>query len=326
MTRPSRRLFLRRSAAAAGLGATAAVAGPKAVDALLAADNPAPMKYSICNETFRGWPQAKIFRLAADCGYQGVEIAPFTISNDVRNVSAKQRARLRKQADKAGVQIVGLHWLLAKTQGLHLTSPDRQVRRRTAHYLGELANFCADLGGQVMIFGSPQQRNLAEGVRRADGLNYATEVLRRAMPVLAHRNVMLGLEPLAPNETNFLRTAAEAVELAKRVDAPHCKIILDCKAMFTEPTPIPELIRKYGSWMVHFHANDPNLQGPGFGKLDFVPIFKALRDIDYRGWVSVEVFDYSPGPERLARESIRYMRRCLAKVDRLDKPGKQGAG
>jgi sugar phosphate isomerase/epimerase len=84
--------------------------------------------------------------------------------------------------------------------------------------------------------------------------------------------------------------------------------------MATEAEPIPELIRKYHSLMAHFHANDANRQGPGFGKLDFVPILQALGEVDYRGWVSVEVFDYTPGVERLARESAEYLQDCLVRL------------
>jgi sugar phosphate isomerase/epimerase len=177
-----------------------------------------------------------------------------------------------------------------------------------------LAKFCSDLGGDVMVFGSPHQRNLLDGVTREQGVTYATEVFRKALPTLAEREVLLALEPLTTKETDFINTAAEAVELVKLVDSPQCKILLDCKAMIAEATPIPELIREHGEWMVHFHANDPNRRGPGMGKLDFVPIFEALKAIEYRGWISVEVFDYSPGAETLARESIEYMKRVESQV------------
>jgi len=109
-------------------------------------------------------------------------------------------------------------------------------------------------------------------------------------------------------------TPSDAVALARRVDHPNCKILLDCKAMWPDPTPIPQLIREHHEWFVHFHANDPNLRGPGMGELDFTPIVQALRDVNYGGWVSVEVFDYEPGAETLARQSIDYMRRIEKKV------------
>jgi len=165
----TRRTFVKSTAAATGLGALPSLA--TASDA--AAEPLTFSRYAICNETFRDWPQEKIFHFAAECGYQGVEIAPFTIDHDVRNVTATRRAELRKHAENAGVEIVGLHWLLSKTEGLHLTSPDAETRRRTADYLGELARFCHELGGNVMIFGSPQQRNLAEGVSPSQGMEYA---------------------------------------------------------------------------------------------------------------------------------------------------------
>jgi sugar phosphate isomerase/epimerase len=314
----SRRRLLTSAAKTAGLGAAAFLfpARPgRAEDAKMHSQ----FKYAICNETFGDWPLEKGFALAAECGYRGVEIAPFTIAEYVTDISQKRRAEVRRLAQRAGLAVVGLHWLLAKTKGLHLTSPDAGVRHKTAEYLGHLARFSADLGGRIMVFGSPQQRNLAPGMSKADGMKRAAEVLRAALPALEKADVTIALEPLTPAETNFLNTAADAVALVETVGSPRCRLHLDCKAMASEGqmgtvpfSHIPELIRKYRKPLVHFHANDPNRQGPGFGKLDFVPILKALREINYGGWVSVEVFDYAPGPERLARESIKYLRRCEA--------------
>jgi sugar phosphate isomerase/epimerase len=272
------------------------------------------VKFAICNETFLDWPFDRAFAFARDCGYTGIEIAPFTINRDVRQISTQQRAEIRRQADAAGLQVIGLHWLLAKTEGFYLTSPDAAVRRATADYLKELARFCGDLGGRVLVFGSPLQRNLLPGVSMDDGMRFAAEVFQAAMPTLEETDTVLAVEPLGPAEGNFLNTAADGVKLIEMVASPHCRLHLDCKAMSTESRPIPELIRAHAGVTEHFHANDPNKQGPGFGELDFVPIFEALGQVDYRGWVSVEVFDYAPGVERLAGESIDYMQACLARL------------
>jgi sugar phosphate isomerase/epimerase len=266
------------------------------------------MKFAICNETFQDWPLDQGCAYAAECGYTGLEIAPFTLAARAGDVSASERAEICRQVKKAGLEVVGLHWLLAKTEGFHLTSPDALVRKRTAAYCVDLVRLCGDLGGHVMVLGSPQQRNLAEGVTMAQGMDYAAEVLNEMLPALESHGVVLALEPLGPQETNFLLTAAEAVELIERVGSPQVQLHLDCKAMTSESTPIVDLIRRNRQWLAHFHANDPNRQGPGFGTLDFMPIFQALKEVGYDGWVSVEVFDYTPGIERLSRESIEYMR------------------
>ncbi|HEX5499556.1 MAG TPA: sugar phosphate isomerase/epimerase family protein [Thermomicrobiales bacterium] len=272
------------------------------------------MKYAICNETFLDWPFDKAFAFARECGYKGVEIAPFTINPDARKISAERRGEVRRQAEAAGLDVVGLHWLLAKTEGLYLTTRDAAVRRATADYVEELGRLCRDLGGSILVFGSPLQRNLPPGVSHDEGLKYAAEVFQSAMPALEGLDVTLAIEPLGPAEGDFLLTAADGVKLVEMVGSPHCRLHLDCKAMSSEATPIPEIIRRCAPWLVHFHANDANKLGPGFGELDFVPIFETLGEIDYRGWVSVEVFDYSPGVERLARESIEYMQACAEKA------------
>jgi sugar phosphate isomerase/epimerase len=272
------------------------------------------MRFAICNETFQDWPLERGFAFAAECGYTGIEIAPFTLATYADRITTEQRAEVRRLAEEFELEVIGLHWLLAKTEGFHVTSPDKEVRRRTADYVGHLARLCAELGGKVLVFGSPLQRNLLPGVSRDQGMELAAEVIRAALPVLEQTDTVLALEPLGPHETNFLVTTAETVELMERIASPHVRLHLDCKAMATESEPIPALIRRYHRVMAHFHANDANRQGPGFGELDFVPILEALGEVDYGGWVSVEVFDYSPGVERLARESIEYLQSCLTKL------------
>jgi sugar phosphate isomerase/epimerase len=272
------------------------------------------MRYAICNETFEGWDHARIYRQIAELGYTGLEIAPFTLAPRITDVTPARRRELRQQAEGAGITILGLHWLLAKTEGLHLTAPDEAMRQRTADYLIELARACRDLGGELMVFGSPMQRRIPAGATREQATDYAVDTFRRAAPGIADAGVKLCLEPLAPAESDFIQTAAQAVAILDRLAHPNFALHLDVKAMSSEAVPIPELIRRYAGRTGHFHANDANRRGPGVGDVDFVPIFHALLDTNYRGWVSVEVFDYTPDPVTIARDSIRYMRECEAKA------------
>jgi sugar phosphate isomerase/epimerase len=272
------------------------------------------MRYAICNETFEGWDHLGICRLIAALGYQGLEIAPFTLAGRITEVSAERRRELRQQAADHGIELIGLHWLLAKTTGLMLTSPEETVRKATGEYLAELARACAELGGDILVFGSPAQRRIPEGASREQATAWAVDTYRRAAAAIEDAGVKLCVEPLSPPEADFINTAAEGEEIIRRVGSDAFRLHLDVKAMSTEDRPTPEVIRRHHQHMYHFHANDPNRRGPGFGSTDFVPIFGALADVGYKGWVSVEVFDYSPDPETIARESLRYMRECEARV------------
>ena len=272
------------------------------------------MKFAICQELFEGWEWDRQCRFISECGYTGIEIAPYTLAEHPTQLDADQRKQLRSAAEGNGLEVVGLHWLLARTEGLHLTSDQSDVRHATAAYLADLADLCADLGGSVLVFGSPPQRNLQEGITRASAFDAAVEVFRECLPRFAERDVTLCMEPLTTKETDFINSCAEADELISAVDHPRMALHQDVKAMLSEESGIPELIGKYKHLTRHFHVNDSNLLGPGMGETDFAPIFSALIDSGYEGWVSVEVFDYSPGCETIATQCIEYMRKTLSQV------------
>ncbi|MCX7866581.1 sugar phosphate isomerase/epimerase family protein [Limisphaera sp. VF-2] len=266
------------------------------------------MRFAICNEIYQGWTLEDALAHAARTGYDGVELAPFTLAESVTDLGPTDRRRIRDLAARNGLAVVGLHWLLVKPEGLHLNHPDPALRQRTGRYFVELVRCCADLGGRVLVLGSPKQRSLQPGVSREQAWEWTRATLQDAVREAEERAVILCIEPLSPAETNFLNTAAEAIAFAQSFASPACRIILDVKAMCAEDRPIPDIIRSSWPHFVHFHANDRNLKGPGFGDVDYRPIAAALHEVGYDGYVSVEVFKFDEGAEEIARRSLEYLR------------------
>lgn len=270
----------------------------------------------VSGDTGSGFDFARFFEAVASFGYAGVEIAPFTIDTNAAGIPVSKRDEIRTSAEKFGLEITGLHWLLAKTEGgFYMTSPEPEIRKKTLAYFGELVRLCADLGGKVMVCGSPQQRSLLPGVTLDQANDYAYELFSELVPMLDKHGVVFAFEPLSLQETDFLTTAEETVRLIERIDAPGLvELHLDCKAMASEKLEIPDIIRNNKKHLVYFHVNDPNLRAPGFGDLDFEPILLALKEIGYEGWLSLEAFDMTPGAELMARESIQYLENILNKL------------
>src|SRR5277367_1407334 len=117
-----------------------------------------PIRHSMCNEAFEQTPFVEVCRTLRGIGYEGIEIAPFTLAPDPVDITA---ARRREYADilcSEGLTFVGLHWLMVSPKGLHVTTPDDALRERSWQHIRGLIDLCAGLGGGLMVFGSPAQR------------------------------------------------------------------------------------------------------------------------------------------------------------------------
>ncbi len=267
------------------------------------------IRFGICNELFENWDFTDVCATIKRLGYDAIEIAPFTLASRIDELSGSRRREIARIVADHGLETIGLHWLLAKTEGFYLTSPDEAIRRKTGDYLVSLAEACRDLGGSILVFGSPKQRDLLPGVTYQQAIDYCVETFVRIAPAIAAAGVDFCLEPLAKSETNFLNTCAEAEALLARVNHPNFKLHMDVKAQSGETgTTVPELIRLHAARAGHFHAQDVNLRGPGMGEVDFGPILKALLESGYDRRVSVEVFDFSPGALETARRSLECLR------------------
>jgi len=270
------------------------------------------MKFGICSEIFKDWNDVgRTIDYVKEVGYDGLEVAPFTLAQYVSDIPQETRREIAGRAAQAGLDIIGIHWILVGPEGVHLTTADPAVRERTAQYLIDLAHFCGDIGGRVAIFGSPKQRSVEEGMTYDQALENAAEVFGNALPTYEERGVTICMEPLTHLETNFCTTADETVRFIERIAHPNFRLLLDTKAMAFEKEGRPALIRKHAKHLAHYHANDENLNGPGWGDVDFGPILEALTDIDFQGYASVEVFEFEPGPEAIATRSLEYMKQFV---------------
>lgn len=271
------------------------------------------VKVSICNELFQGWTIDRVFEYAAQLGYNGVEIAPYTLADSVTEIPTKQRKAIRHAAEDNGIEIVGLHWLLAKPEGLYINHPDEIIRIKTQEYIEALIHFCADIGGKILVHGSPHQRTVQEGWDFQQSWNFAKETFKVCLKTAQKRNVLYCIEPLAHMNTNFINTVAEGIRLVREIRHPHLKMVFDSRsASAQEKSVLEALLRALDSgYLRHIHVNDANGRGPGFGETAFVPILKSLIKHNYEGYISVEVFDFSPDPETVASRSIGYLRGIL---------------
>jgi D-psicose/D-tagatose/L-ribulose 3-epimerase len=271
------------------------------------------MRISLCNEVLAGLPFAAQCAMAAELGYDGLEIAPFTLSDDPLSLSASERRVIRRAVEEAGLAVTGLHWLLVTPNGLSITETDPAVRRRTRETMQGLCDLCADLGGRYLVHGSPAQRQLPErDIHAAKG--YALEAFRYAARAAEKAGVIYCIEPLSRRETNFINTVAEAIGVVEGIGSNSFRTMIDCSAAgLAEAQSVPELIAQWlpSGLIAHVQVNDPNRKGPGQGEMDFAPIIAALKQYGYDGDLGVEPFIYEPDGPGVAARSIRYLRNLL---------------
>jgi sugar phosphate isomerase/epimerase len=268
----------------------------------------------LCNEVLAGMPLEQQCEWAAKLGYDGLEIAPFTLSASPENISTADAAKIRAIVEASGLVVTGLHWLLVKPDGLSLTDPDAAVRARTLAMMTHLVGLCAELGGAVLVHGSPKQRQIAPGETHAIALSRLQDALAQVALAAARVGVIYCIEPLSPRETALINTVAQAAELVRSIDHPNLRTMIDCSAAgLTETDPIPSLIDRWlpTGLIAHLQVNDPNRRGPGQGDMKFAPVLAALKRHSYAGVVAVEPFDYSPDGVGAAAFSAGYLRGLL---------------
>lgn len=272
-------------------------------------------RHAICNEVYKGWDFAESCRSIKKFGYDGIEIAPFTLAESPREISADQRKEYGKIIREEGLVFVGLHWLMVGPKGLHVTTPDQAVREKGWQHVRDLVDLCADLGPNgVMIFGSPAQRATTGGISREEATKNYRDGLAAVAPQALERGVKILVEALPKDQCDVVLSLEEAVGIVDSINSPAIRTMFDTHNAVDETRPHDELVDEYFSYIEHVHVNEMDGGHPGTADYDFKPVLKTLAKRGFTGFVSLEAFDFAPGAETIARESIEFLKTEIGKI------------
>ncbi len=269
------------------------------------------MRIALCNEVIAPMPFPQQCEYAAKLGYDGLEIAPYTLSDEPHRLGSAQIAAARVAADDAGVAVTGLHWLLVKPAGLSISSKDENVRKRTIDVMLAFIDQCAELGGRYLVHGSPHQRRVDPGETRAAAMARARDSFAAIAERAQKAGVVYCIEPLSSEQTPLINTLDEASRLVEEIGSPAVRSMLDCSsAGRMEKEPLNALVDRWlpKGVIAHVQVNDRNRRGPGQGEQRFAPLFASLKRHGYRGDVAVEPFDYVPDGPGAAARAIGYIK------------------
>jgi D-psicose/D-tagatose/L-ribulose 3-epimerase len=273
------------------------------------------MKIALCNEVLQPLAFERQCELAAQLGYDGLEVAPFTLAPNPMDLTDAQAREFRRIADGHGVAITGLHWLLVAPTGLSIVTDDQRVRAETVRVMRRLIELCALMGGKYLVHGSPKQRSVPPGVTREAALQRATECFAQAAQAASDAHVVYCVEPLSHSETDLINTVADAAQIVDDINSPALRTMIDCSAAGqAETQPVSELMAQWipSGHIAHVQVNDPNRRGPGQGAMKFEPILRTLQRMQsqghYDGIIAVEPFDCVPDGPGCAAWSMAYLK------------------
>jgi sugar phosphate isomerase/epimerase len=271
------------------------------------------MNYALCNELFGSMDLERAAGLAKEAGYGGIEFAPYTVFGSFSSVDVKAGVRGIKNAlAHNGLRFAGFHWLLVDSRPFALASPGAEPREAALDRLRLLIEAAGELGGGSLVLGSPKQRASVPGQSPAEARARLEEGLASiAGFAIAHNSVVL-LEALDHSQCDVVNTLAESSALIRAIGSPGVSGMFDFHNAGDETESWDSLIRGYRDIIAHVHINDMNGDIPGSLGSDFVPAFRALGEIAYNGWISMEIFSQPEDPARVIGSAMDFMRKTEA--------------
>jgi sugar phosphate isomerase/epimerase len=232
---------------------------------------------------------------AAEMGFDGVEL--FTASANsvdpdlLENLLQRFEIKLSAVGTGAGKVM----------KGLTLTDPDAEIRKQAISFIRDMISFGARFRAPAII--GSMQGNVVSGIKKKQAIEWLADGLDILGNFAGDKGVMLIFESLNRYETNVINRLEDAVELITSLNTHNVTLLADLFHMNIEEESISGSIRSYGSSIGHVHFADSNRRPVGNGHIQMKDIADALKEIEYKGYISAEAFPW-PDSDSAAKATI----------------------
>jgi fructoselysine 3-epimerase len=264
------------------------------------------------------YPLEETIQRIAKIGYEGIEIGAGSPHAYPPCLTKERRKHIRKVLDDNGIVLSSMLPALSGGPGHNLASPIPEERRHTIDHYKDLVELSAEWGGKILLY-IPGWVVFGTTFRQA--WDWSIAALSEIADKAAEFDITLVIEPVS-FDTNLVDKCDEAIEMMEEVNKPNVKLMFDTFHVLYRKEVSSDYIYRMGKDLRHMHISDNNRLPPGQGRGDFVSVINALKDIDFDGYLTMELgFDRRDiEPDLVARQSYEYLKPLVDEANRKPAP------
>ncbi len=227
----------------------------------------------------------KYINKAADLGFDILEFQ----AQPLLEMTDTKLKEIKSAADSRGIQLT---YSLGLDKKYDISSTNESIRCGGVKYLLDIMKQISKMDGKIISGVSYAGWGAPDGIfdDKTPMLHASIKSMKELVKTAEQLGITYCVEAVNRFEGALLNTAEEAVEYVKMVDSPAIGVLLDTYHMNIEENNIGDAIRYAGDYLKGFHTGENNRVVPGKGHLDWDEIFKALKDINYKGNIVSEPF------------------------------------
>ncbi len=260
------------------------------------------MKLAVSNIAWTAAEEPEVAQALQELGVHYVEIAPTKVWEDPTNVSDAQIQEYKDFWAKHDIEVVAFQSMLFPHPEMTIFD-NAETRQQTKEHLAKFIELAGRVGAEVLVFGSPKNRIVPEGMSSDEAWNIAREFFGSLGDVAIQSQTNFCIEPNAKEyNCNFVTTAAEGLKLVEDVDNLGFELHLDAAIMALEGDDPQTSVENAKQHLRHFHISAPMLMPIEEEKVDHKAFADALRSINYQHFTSIEM---RPGDEGTNVDRVR---------------------